>query len=162
MRNTQSPVATVSGESTPTERPTPDFPTVSLGSHSSPGEDSAHSSWGHLRWPGILLQVTPKALIHPHSEQSTPSSAQISDLRNERTHSPDAQWGILIRITWGTLNILELWTNTNYLKGNLWSEGTKHGYAKCLINETWRLDWAPFSGEKHPPTLFFFPSLTKV
>ena len=24
------------------------------------------------------------------------------------------------------LNILELWINTNYLKGNLWSEDTKH------------------------------------
>ena len=38
-------------------------------------------------------------------------------------------------MNWGILNILELCTNTNYLNGNLWSEGTRHVYAKCLINE---------------------------
>ena len=64
--------------------------------------------------------------------------------------SPNAQWGIQAGMNWGILNIHNLWTNTNNQKGNLWSEGTRHGYAKCLINETWRLDWAPFRGEKAP------------
>ena len=119
------------------------------------------ASRGHLCWPHDPLQVTQQALVQTHSEQSAPSSAQISALRTGRTQSPDAQWGNQTGINWGTLNILELWTNTSYLKGNLWSEGTKHGYAKCLMNEMWSLDWAPFRGAKHLPTLFFIPALLR-
>ena len=50
--------------------------------------------------------------------------SQPSGLRGLK--GPDVQWGIQTGISWAILNILELWTNTNYLKGNLWSEGTKH------------------------------------
>ena len=52
------------------------------------------ASRGHLRWPHDPLQVTQQALVQTHSEQSAPSSAQISALRTGRTQSPDAQWGI--------------------------------------------------------------------
>ena len=159
MWNKHSPVATVSGGTQDSQfrhrdqhGTFPHFPSDHTPLLVRP---HVHSSRGHLRWPHDPLQVTQQALPCPaQSEQSAPSSAQISALRTGRTQSPDAHWGIQTGINWDTLNILGLWTNTNHLKGNLWSEGTKHGYAKRLINETWSLDWAPLRGEKLLPTLF--------
>ena len=165
MRNTQSPVASLrrdSGQSTPADRPTSTFPHFPSDHTPLLVRPHVHSSRGHLSWPGNLLQVTQQALIHPQSEQSMPFSAQISALRTGRTQSPDAQWGTQIGISWGILNILEPWTNTSYLKGKSLVRGYKTWVCKGLMNETWSLGWAPFRGEEHPPTLFFFPCLTKV
>ena len=121
MRNRQSPVATVSGGTQDSQLPQRDqhgtFPHFPSDHTSLLVRPHVHSSRGHLSWPGNLLQVTQKALIHPQSEQSMPFSGHISALRTGRTQSPDAQWGIHTGINWGILNILELWTNTNYLKG---------------------------------------------
>ena len=46
------------------------------------------------------------------------------------------------------LNILELWTNTNYLKGNLWSEGTKTCELGATIGITDKMEAWP-----QPPLL---------
>ena len=95
MRNRQSPVATVSGGMQDSQLPHrvqhrtfPQFPSDHTPLLVRP---HAHSSRGHLRSHHDPLQVTQQALIHPHPEQSTPSSAQISALRTGRTQSPDAQ-----------------------------------------------------------------------
>ena len=88
MRNRQAPVATVSEgtqDSQLPQRPTWDFPTLSLRSHSPPDEAlctqqqeapplTRQSPSGHTAGPDP-----------PHSKQSIPSSAQISALRTGRT-----------------------------------------------------------------------------
>ena len=101
------------------------FPTFSLRAHSAHSKASC-TQW---QWRGGVegapqltykpVQVTDQALVHPHAEpRSQPSGSGGL--------SHHAQWGIQMGITRGILIIMELWPNTNYLKGNLWSIGTKH------------------------------------
>ena len=158
MGNRQSPVATVSGgtqDSQLLQSPTRDFPELSLRSHSPPGEASRTQRQGAPQLtPRSPSGHTPGPGPSPLRAECPPLNPDLSAQDWEDSRVLNAQWGIQTGITWGTLNIIKLWTNTNYLKGNLWSEGTKHGYAKCLINETWSLDWAPLRGDKSPDVLW--------
>ena len=79
-----------SGQATPTQRPTQDFPTLFLGSHSPPGEASCTQHQGAPRVTPWSPRVTQQAMVQPQGRATLPS-AQISALRMEGLKSPDAQ-----------------------------------------------------------------------
>ena len=135
-----------------------DFPTLSLGSHSPPGKASCtqqqeapplttQSPSGHTAGPDPSPLRTEHAFLGPDlSPQDWENSDSWCSVR-------DPDWNQL-----GHLKHSRAVDQHKLPEGESLDRGYKTWVCKCLMNETWSLDRAPFRGEKHPPTLFLSQS----
>ena len=166
-------------------RDSPLLPTVPGGAQDSklPHRDQ------HRSFPPFPSDQAPLLVRPPHTQQqrapqldpTTPCRSQTSpdpsprraeplslspDLSPQERGDPESRCSVM-DTEWNHLRHFKYYwgrSHTNYMKGNLWSEGTKHVYTKRLNNLTWSLGWAALREGKPstPSTLVFFCSFTEV
>ena len=138
--NRQSPVPCAhclrrdSGQATPAQRPTWDFPILSLGSHSPPGEASStqqqgapqlirQSPTGHTAGPGPA----------PLRAECPPLPQGLISVSEVEAKSPGAQCRIQTGIICGLCTFLGRRPTRDTEERVCWGKDRKHAWAKCLM-----------------------------
>ena len=122
-----------SGQSTPAQSPTRDFSTLSLGSHSPPGEASCTQQEGAPPFTRCPSGHTAGPGPAPLRAECPPLPQGPISVSEVKAKSPGAQCRIQIGIICGLCTFLGRGPTGEPEEHVCWGRGTKHAWAKCLM-----------------------------